>query len=148
MDFNNVKYKYRKVKPEDIEIMKKLRDKGLTYFKISLEFDVSPSTVQYYLSPGTKEGCILRARKFYKKMNKEEIKEKSKKRYDYLKKYMKERYHNDEKFRKKMIESVVNCEKNRVKRRKENGECANCGIKLDNKKYFTCEKCREKYKTK
>ena len=64
-----------------IEKMKKMRTEGLTYQKIAENFDVSSFTVRRCLNPNVK----LRYR-------------------DYMRNYIKKRYHDDLEFRKKEIE--------------------------------------------
>lgn len=137
------RYRYRKITPEDIGVMKELREKGLFYYKIAEKFGVNISTVLYHLSPREKIMQKKRADKSNNKMTEKQRQEKIKKAAPRMKKYMKERYNNDGKFRKDFLSMVS---RNFEKRRKawiEKGLCSQCGRKRKNKKWVSCERCRE-----
>jgi len=120
------RYRYRKITPEDIEVMKELREKGVFYYKIAEKFGINKSTVQYHLSPREKIMQKKRANKSSNKMTEKQKQEKIKKAAPRMKKYMKERYNNDGKFRKDFLSMVS---RNFEKRRKawiEKGLCSRC----------------------
>jgi len=73
------RYKYRKIKPEDIIIMKELKKVGLSYKQIGEEFSVNMSTAHYHLSPREKIMSKKRAHKSLNKMTKKQRREKIKK---------------------------------------------------------------------
>jgi len=137
------KYKYRKVTPEILEKMKKLRESGLTCKLIAEKVSIAGSSVQYWLSPQQREKSIKRGKKSYAKLTKEEIAKRNKKQYKKARKYYKERYHEDEEFRKDFISMVRRSFKKRRKNWIKVGLCSRCGGKRINKEYSYCEKCRE-----
>jgi len=138
-----MKYRYRKIRPEDVEKMKKFRAEGLSYRKISEEFNISMSVVQYHLIPKYREQSLARS----KKRNKLKP---QKPNPEYIKKYMKERYNNDEEFRKRFIGLVTSSYKRRRESWIEKGLCSGCGREREDKNLKTCDKCRytkrQKYK--
>lgn len=138
------RYRHRKTSPEMLKKMKKLRENGITYKEISEKVGLSESVVQYWLSPRQKENGIKRGKKFYAKLTPKQKKEKSKKGYLYRKKYYKERYNNDEEFRRRHIQNIINSFNKRKERWIIDGLCSKCGrIRID-KKWKTCERCRGK----
>lgn len=137
------KYKYRKVTPEILEKMKKLREGGLTYKLIAEKVNIDASSVQYWLSPQQRENAIKRGKKSYAKLTKEEIVKRNKKQYKKAQKYYKERYHEDEEFRKDFISMVRRSFKKRKKAWIEKGLCSLCGRKREDKKLRTCKRCRK-----
>lgn len=141
-----MKYKYRKVTPEMLIEMKKLKQKGFNYTEIGKIFGVAYSSVQYHLDKKTKLLKLKAANKFNSKLTKKEVHLKNKKRQPYLNKYMKERYNEDEKFREKIKEISRRCNKERENNRKRKGLCPECGKERKDKNYIKCAKCREKYR--
>ncbi len=141
-------YKYRKVNPEILKEMKQLRKGGLSYKKIAENVNTCDATVQYWLSPQQRENAIKRAKKFYTKLTKKEIAKRNKKRYKKAKKYYRERYHEDKEFRKDFIRMVRRSFKKRKKEWEEKGLCSQCGRKMEDKKWRTCERCREQKRGK
>lgn len=136
------KYRYRKVTPEVLEKIKKLREKGLSYKDIGKAVGISYNSAIYHLS----EKENKRKNKATKKWNDahpEVIKEKNSKRYPYTKKYLKERYNNDEEFRKNYIGMVTKSHKKLSKEWKKQGLCRRCGREREDKRFVQCEHCRE-----
>lgn len=81
-----------------------LRNSGMTTHKIAEELNLAQSTICYWL--GSRESTIIRNKKRYRSLSKEEKRVLFKKNYPYLKNYLKERYNNDPVFRRKHIERV------------------------------------------
>lgn len=138
------RYRYRKIIPEDLELMKILRDAGLFYWEIGQVFGISSNTAIYHLSPREKMMTIKRANKLNNKMTKKQKREKSRKKAPYRKQYMKERYNNDEEFRKRFIGSMSRSQKRIRDQRRKQGLCTKCGGKRKDKKFKQCENCRVK----
>ena len=138
-----MRYKYRKITPENIGEMKILRKQGWFYKDIAKRFNVSIGTIRYHLIPKVKEYKIKQIKEYTANLTNKQKKEKKKKQKPYIKKYMNERYNNDEEFRKSFIKMV---QKNFNKRREEweeQNKCSMCGREKINKTWLTCERCRE-----
>jgi len=71
-------------------MMKTMRDSGMIYKKISESLGLAQSTVIYHLDPGYKKKAIKRMMEYQGERGD---------RKDYMKKYMSNRYNNDEEFR-------------------------------------------------
>jgi len=138
------RYRYRKIKPEDIVVMKELREQGLSYKQIGGEFGVHMSTAHYHLSPREKIMSKKRAYKFLSKMTKKQKLEKIKKAAPRMKKYMKERYNNDSEFRRGFLDIVKRSFEKRRRKWVKLGLCSTCGKKRRDKKLRQCENCRRK----
>ncbi len=136
-------YRYRKVTPEILEKIKKLKASGMNYGKIAEKLKIVSSTVGYWLNPETRKKTIKRANKFYTKLTPEQRK-RSKKSYGHQKEYYMERYHNDEEFKKRIIKHMKKSFKKRKEKWISEGNCSICGKKRKDKKFKTCEKCRKK----
>ncbi len=137
-------YRYRKIKPEDVEVMKELREQGLSYKKIGKRFNVSWKTPHYHLNPREKEIGRKRAYKSSSKLTKKQKKKRQLKEQKYRSEYMKDRYQNDEKFREDFLDIV---KRNFEKRRKGwliAELCSNCGREREDKKWRMCKRCRRK----
>ena len=135
------KYRYRKITPEDIIKMKKLREEGFTYKVIGKIFDVGGSIVNYHINP--KENARQKAyAKAYSKKHPEKIYQNKKGRTIYIRKYIKDRYNNDEEFRLRFLEHVKRSQKKIRRKNKAAGLCAQCGSKREGK-FLTCGRCRE-----
>ncbi len=89
------------------EKMKELRDSGMSYQNISKTFGLSSNVSVYHLNPEQREKSIKRAIKSYSKLSKSFSKEKKRKRQEYKNDYIKDRYHHDEEFRKRMISHMI-----------------------------------------
>jgi transcriptional regulator len=76
----------------------KLREKGLTQREIGEKIGMKRASVYYYLN---REKCIEESTKRFKKLTLKQRREIYKKRYHYIKEYMKKRYKEDKKFREK-----------------------------------------------
>ena len=138
------RYRYRKVTPEILEKMKELREEGMIYKEIGKRFDTDASTVLYHLSTREKMMSIKRSNKSANKMTKKQKQEKSKQAYPYIKEYNKERYNNDEEFRKRFVGYVCKSQKKIRDKRRENGLCTGCSRKREEKRFIECEICRRK----
>jgi len=138
------RFRYRKITPEILEKMKKLRENGLTYYEIARKFNIAYSTAQYWLTKGEREKKSKRAMKYNKKITKKEFRIKNKKYSEWRKEYMNDRYHNDEKFRKRFIELAQKSFKNRREKWILKGLCSQCGRKRKDKSFLMCEICRDK----
>lgn len=98
-----IKYRYRKVTPEIELQMKQLRKEGKSYDKIAEMFNVRQSTVIYHVSDKYKKYQLKRANERNHKHTKKEIRINNKLRKKYRCQWFKDRYHDDEEFRKKVI---------------------------------------------
>jgi len=136
-------YRYRKINPSDVEVMKILKEAKVTYKEIAEGFKVATSSVQYHLMPKQREKSIKRAMKSYTKLTKEQKQEKTKKQAKYRSQYYMERYNNDEEFRKRHIGNITNSFKKRCEVWKEQNRCSKCGREREDKKWAQCERCRE-----
>lgn len=137
------KYKYRKIKPEDIEVMKELREQGLSYKEIGKKFGVTYSTTHYHLSPREKIMAKKRGNKYNKAMTKKQKREKIRKAAPRMKKYIRERYNNDPEFRRNFLDMVIKNEKKRKRNWIKLGLCSKCGKKRRDKRFIQCENCRK-----
>ncbi len=137
------RYRYRIITPEDVEKMKELREQGLYYKEIGKRFNVRWQVAHYHLSPREKKMSRKRTYKSLGKLTKKQIKEKIRKHQPYTNQYIKERYNNDEEFRRNFIKIVIRSRKRITKQRQKDGLCTNCGGKRDSK-FIWCEKCRRK----
>ncbi len=140
------RYRYRKTTPEILEKMKKARESGLFYVDVAKKFNISASSAQYWLSPQEKEKSKKRSMKSNSKLTRKQRKDKNNKNYEYTKKYLTERYNNDEEFKKRMISYVQKSFKRKSKEWRKKGLCVICGRKRENKRWKQCEKCREKHR--
>lgn len=114
------RYRFRKITPEIKAEMRKLREEGLSYRKISEKFDVSYSIVCYHLSARAKRKAKERAIKWNKKLTKKQKREKTKKQQPHLSQYIMERYHNDKEFRERFKKSSRDYQKRRREELKKN----------------------------
>ena len=138
------RFKYRKITPERLAWMKEMRELGLSYTEIAKEIGINTKTAAYHLDPDQKHKTIKRTTEYNEKMTAKERKEKRKKHYPYLKNYFKQRYHNDEDFRKRYISLVNNWQKRKKEEWKSKGLCSHCGGKRKDKQFVQCENCRIK----
>jgi transposase len=139
------RYRYRKITPEDLEEMKRLREEGLSYKEIAKRFNVTYSTALYHLSEREKEMNKKRAMKSLSKLTKKQIKEKQKKQQPYRSAYYKDRYNNDEEFRKGLIKLITKSLRKRRNKWVKKGLCSKCGRKRE-EEWKQCNKCREQKK--
>ena len=106
------RYRFRKIKPIDVVMMKALRNCGIRSLEqIGKVFGIRLSTVQYHTNQKYKERTNARARKSYKD-NGGYDPEKAKKRQEYQSNYNRERYQNDPEFRSRFIDSILKYQKN------------------------------------
>lgn len=94
-------------------ILKEFR-KTMTNSQIALMTGLPISTIQYHTNEKIRTGTIRRQQERYSKLTPTEKKAIYKKNYKYGKKYIKKRYHEDEEFRKKFIQSVIKSKKKRA----------------------------------
>jgi len=81
--------------------MKKLRDEGETFTEIGKILDLSSSTIQYHLSPTTREKVKERVYKCREKLG-SYSQQYPEQRRRYMREYMKERYNSDPEFKERM----------------------------------------------
>ena len=93
--------KYRKITPELLELMKKLRYQGYSYNEIARRLNVGYGTVQYHLNEVQRAKTLERSKRYARKPPTEEQRLR---RRAYMRQYMRERYKADEEFRKRLIE--------------------------------------------
>lgn len=105
------RYKYRKVSPDILVQMKKLRKEGLSYQKISKILDITPSTIIYWLKPNERTKTINRALKSREKLTKEELRKREKRYLKRKREYYNKRYHEDPKFRERLISNIIKWQK-------------------------------------
>lgn len=104
-----------KITEQQMKEMRKLRKEGLTYCAIAKIFGVSNTTVRYHTSDSEKKRRQDYSREFNLIRYKEGKQKPSSK--EYRQQYMKDRYNNDEEFRKRMIGYV---RKSQIKKAKAN----------------------------
>ena len=138
------RYRYRKVTPEMVKRMKMLRNEGMFYKDIARKFEVCYETIAYHLSEKAKKRKIKQVIEYNNRLTKKQRKEKTKRYQPYTSQYIKERYNNDEEFRLRFLDHVKRSAKKMLKERREKGLCTRCGRVKENKRWTTCEKCREK----
>lgn len=119
------------------------RKEGKTIYQIAEEFKVSGATISYHTDNKQKERMSKNAINWYKKQTQKKKKEINKKRYPYIKNYVKSHYQNDPIYRKKFIEYVKKYNKKKRIKALEEGLCPRCLNKRDSK-FIQCSKCREK----
>lgn len=140
------RYKYRKIRPEDIEVMKKLREVGFSYREIAVKFNIHTNTVDYHLNPKTKKKSNQRALKFWNNLSQKEKIKRSRKHQKYKSNYLIERYQNDKEFHDRFLNNVRNSQHRIRNSRKKKKLCVDCGKRLSDKKYKNCYNCRLKYR--
>jgi len=74
--------------------------------------------------------------------------QKKRKKQDYVSEYIKERYYNDEEFRRRIIEIVRKSQKRNKELWEKQGWCNMCGRKRKNKRWKACEICRKRGREK
>jgi len=94
-----MKYRYRKVTPEILSNIIKLKNMGYNLRDIAFAFGIARSTVDYHLNDKIKERAKERAKK--RSRNKNLTNEQKIKWKIYYKRYFKDRYHEDKEFRDK-----------------------------------------------
>ena len=100
-----------KITQEQIEKIKKLREEGKSQKEISEILNIPKSTVQYWFSEEIRKRKIKRGIEWYKNLSEEKKKELNERRKGYRRNYYKNKYHNDEEYRKKRIEWSKNWKK-------------------------------------
>ena len=130
-------YRRQRVIPRDE--LKALRAKDMTYKDIAIRYGLSISGVRYHVDDEYRERHIqesVKYRKVWRKDNKV-------KNNEWHREYMRERYHDDPKFRQRVIDAVVNSEKRKTAKCLAQGLCIECG-KPNDSKTQTCSSCSEK----
>jgi uncharacterized protein YjcR len=94
----------RKISPEQVEEIKKLFKEGVKLIDIAERFNVSQPTISYWIDDDYREKLKLDSSNRFKSLSPEEKKINYSKKKDYMRDYMRNRYKNDEVFRKKIIE--------------------------------------------
>jgi len=142
-------YRYRKINPFDVEIMKILKEAKVTQKEIAKGFEIATSGVQYHLVPKERENKIKRSKEGYARLTKEQKQEKTKKQAKYRSQYYPERYKLDSEFRKRHIQNITNSFNRRREEWRKKELCLNCGKEREDKRWKQCEGCRKikrKYK--
>lgn len=94
--------------------MKALLEEGKTYREIAKRFNISITTVIYWIKPEYRINHINRGINRWKNLTKEQKKKSyEKKTKGYMSRYIKNRYHSDPEFRKKFIQNVINYQQRR-----------------------------------
>lgn len=104
-----------KLTEKEKEEIKKLYAEGKTLEEIAEQFGIALSTVVYWTNDKYQTNLRKNNRDYQKRLyetNNKDANENKEKRKAYMKEYMKNRCHNDEKFRLKLIERV---KKNKLK---------------------------------
>jgi len=96
---SRMRFKYRKVTPEIVERMKKLRAEGYSQKEIAEEIGVTQSTVCYWINKEYRKKAIRRAKERLRKFGDTRDKEKWR---EYIRRYIRERYWKDERFRERV----------------------------------------------
>jgi hypothetical protein len=96
-----LKFRYRKITPEMVKEMRKMRTKGFSYIDIAKKFKVAGSTAQYWVKPEYKRHSNKRSLKNSKKQLNAWQRDP-----EYMKEYLHDRYHNDPIFREKCLKRV------------------------------------------
>jgi transposase len=91
---------------QQIEEIRKISSEGKTNKEVANIFNVSEETIRYHLDEKLRKKKNELERKRYSKMSKKQKQINLEKHRGYLREYMRNRYHNDEEFRKKHIERV------------------------------------------
>lgn len=131
----------RKLTDKQIKKIKQLRKiKSNTIKDLSKMFNVSTSTIIYHTNQKYHDSSKKRALKW----SKEHYKNRSNdpKWREYNSTYIKRRYNNDPKFRKKFLENIRRYQKKKKEEWLKQGLCSNCGRELDGK-YKNCARCRK-----
>jgi hypothetical protein len=82
----------------------KLYSEGTTVKELVIKYGVSQPTICYHINPEVKKKTIERTTKNFKLKTPEQRKLLTQSRKEYLKAYMKRRYHSDPVFRQKCID--------------------------------------------
>lgn len=107
------RWRYRKVTPEMVKKIKKLRENEYTVADVAKMLGLSKTTVGYWLSDDYRKKASKRARKYKQKQR-----PKSEKRA-YMQKYMIDRYRTDEEFRDRMRGYMLDYQKRMRKATKD-----------------------------
>ena len=113
------RFRYKKVTPKIEEEIKRLRKSGMPCKRISEKFRVSKSCIYYHTNPKERKRAIENSLKFYNKLSKTQKREKERKRLKYKVAYYKNRYNNDEEFRKRVISQIIAYQKRKKARGKK-----------------------------
>lgn len=92
-----------KVTSEIKKEMKRLRDEGKSYREIARTLNLAQSTVQYWLKPEFRKKHIEICKENMKNLTPEQKQRHSKRHTEYAR----ERYRNDEEFRRRIIENTL-----------------------------------------
>jgi len=101
----------KRTNPKMRREMARLRERGWTFQRIAERFGVALSTVQYHLNPEYKAKTKRRAAKLVRKHRR--------RNREYLRRYIKERYHGDEKFRRRYLQLITDYQKRIIERNRK-----------------------------
>lgn len=136
--------KIGKITPSMVKRARRLKSKQFSYTEIGKELGVADSSIRYHLDRKYGERVRKMSRDKVRNLTKEQLRQRNKKLYKKQRRYMKERYNNDEKFKKYFINLVVKSFNKRRKNWIKNGLCSHCGKERNNQRWKTCESCRKK----
>lgn len=97
-----------KLTKEQRENIKRLYEQGVNTYDLAKIFEVSQSSIMYWIFPSKKRKELSnKSKRLYKSKSPEEKKAKQQKEKSYFAEYFKQRYHNEPEFRQKHIERVM-----------------------------------------
>lgn len=102
-----------KINKEQKEEMSRLRSEGVMIRTISKKLGIAESSVQYHTNKKYHDNQILSSKNKARSKTREQRIIDYKKKYAYNKAYLKNKYHDDEAFRKKHIQRVINSQRKR-----------------------------------
>lgn len=107
------RWRYRKITPEQKQVMREMREQGAVFREIAEKFEVSISTAQYHCIDDYRERTIARVKNspnYHKKgatHSKEEMRE-----------YMRERFNSDKEFKNRVKTCIHKTQKKRREKAK------------------------------
>lgn len=108
-----------KITTEQKQKIKEMYEQGKKQVEIAKEMGVSQATIKYWLFDDSKRHEISRMQvERFRSLPKDAKSEIYHKRLPYIKKYIMQRYHNDDIFRKKLINRCIAWQKKRKENRK------------------------------
>jgi hypothetical protein len=109
----------KRLTEEQIKEIRRLKESGIKAKELKEKFGVSQYTINYWTNETIRENQKKKASKWFKGLSKSKKSDIYQKRKEYLRNYYKNRYRNDEEFRKRQIKAVIDS-RNRIERRKDN----------------------------
>ena len=103
----------RKLSVEEKKKIQKLAEEGKSITEISKLTGIDYTVVYYHLDPKKKRKLRLSASNSFQRLKQKE--ESRKRRREYIREYMRKRYHEDEKFRKRIKALIRKYQKRKTK---------------------------------